>query len=420
MNTFAKTSDFTQSSDFFALALEQGEATYLNHDKLMERQTRVKQAYAPEGLVQLKTMVDAFTSGQADLTAMQFYLELEQASLLVLFHTLPRRGERNKHANGLQQTYGDHIRLMMLGFDMFDQSDIEWLVRRRWQKPVTVDREQLEASIQRYHDLKLSPSEKVAVWIASALHDYGKIFRRGYGLDAEDAAPLCADLVDALAPAGTKELIHYCIRNHDLIEHTVTGSTPTGFITEPLLDIPVEVRPRAMPMLALIQHIGAASLGEGRLAKSKLDIYNACFDGTIVADGSLEARLGRLLFGATAVPDPAATHRASVVLNQVNAEDRAIIMHLLDQTVLHGWSAVREQILEEDNDEAISLPRMIDTLALVGNIWSNTQPIPQHVVMARPHLLAKCTAGGDGKAARSNADDKSTRLLNGAEALILR
>lgn len=408
-------------SDLFSLSLDHSEATYLSFEKLVERQKRVQSAYDPEGLAHVKAMVDEYVAGRRDLTAMEFYLAFEQASVLVLFHTLPRRGERNKHANGLQQTYGDHIRLMMLGFDRFDVSDIDWLVGRRWQKPVDVNRAELDDSIKRYHSLNLNRSEKVAIWITSALHDYGKIFRRGYGLDAEDAAPLCEEIVEALAPEGMEEFIHFGIRNHDLIEHTVTGNTPANFISEPLDALPAAVRARAMPMLALIQHIGAASLGEGRLSKAKLDIYNACFDGTIVADGSVQARLGRLLFGGRAVVDSSATARAAAHLDSQDAATRGTILKLLDRTVLHGWGAVREQILEEEvDDEGKALPRLAKTLAIVGRLWSESKPVPTHVVMARPHNLVKCTAANGGNGDRPENEDRTTQLLNGAVALILR
>jgi hypothetical protein len=281
----------SQISDMFALTLDQGEATYLSPENLNLRRERIQNSYSPNGLANLKKRVDQYIAGERDLTAMEFYLAFEQASVLVLFHAFPRRGERNRHANGLQQTYGDNIRLMMLGFDKLDRSDIGWLMKRRWHDPIDVKKAELEDNVKRYHDLKLTPSERVAIWIASALHDYGKIFRRGYGLDAEDAAPLCDKLVQALAPDGMVELIHFGIRNHDLIEHAVTGDTPACFIKEPLDALPDTVRARAMPMLGLIQHIGAASLGEGRLTRAKLDIYNACLNGDIIADQSVEAPL---------------------------------------------------------------------------------------------------------------------------------
>ncbi len=410
----------SKSGNLFALALDHGEATYLERDELLARRDRVRHAYDPAGLENLKAMTSDYIAGRRDLTAMEFYLELEQASLLILFHTLPRRGARNMHANGLQQSYGDHIRLMMLGFDKFDQFDIDWLVSRRWQTPIDVGRSELEESMRRYHDLDLAPSEKVAMWITSALHDYGKIFRRGYGLDAEDAAPLCKDLVEGIAPEGMSELIHYGIRNHDLIEHTVTGDTPAGFITAPLAELPEQVRPRALPMLALIQHIGAASLGEGRLSKAKLDIYTACLDGTIVASGDSETRLGRLIFGGRAVPDPDATARAAEWSAGMAGQDRRVLLDLLDRTVLHGWSAVRSRILDEEGDDGDPIARLVRTLVLVGRLWSGTSPVPTHVVMARPQELVKCTAAGGCGDLRPNGEDKTTELLNGAVALILR
>ena len=228
MNQISNLNQISKVSDIFSLTLDHTEATYLSHENFIERRDRIENAYSPVGLANLKKRVDEYIAGQRELTAMEFYLAFEQASALMLFHAFPRAGERNRHANGLQQTYGDHIRLMMLGFDMLDRSDIGWLMKRRWRNPVDVEQPELEDSIKRYHDLNLSRSERVAIWTASALHDYGKIFRRGYGLDAEDAVPLCDKLIEVLSPDGMVEFIHYGIRNHDLIEHTVTGDTPAA------------------------------------------------------------------------------------------------------------------------------------------------------------------------------------------------
>jgi hypothetical protein len=408
----------TKTEDLFSLTLDHSEATYLDREKLLERQRRVQAAFDPKGLADLKTMVDAYIAGTRDLSAMEFYLEFEQACALVLFHTLPRRGERNKHANGLQQTYGDHIRLMMLGFDKFDESDMDWVMTRRWMDPISIERPELEESVQRYLDLKFSRSEKVAVWITSALHDYGKIFRRGYGLDAEDAAPLCEDLVEALAPDGMSELIHYGIRNHDLIEYTISGDTPASFITAPLMDVPESVRDRAMPMLGIIQHIGAASLGEGRLSGAKLEIYNACCDGSIVADGSIAARLGRMLYGPRAVPDAQATAKAQAQLDAMDAGVRADLEALLEDTVLLGWEPIYDMVEETETDEAASVARQIKALEITHQLWSDAGK-PEHVVYARPHLLVKA-AGADGDTSRAGNEDTMADLLNGAKALILR
>ena len=121
-------------SDMFSLTLDHRDATYLSREDLIARRERVQNSYSPDGLANLKKRVDEYIAGQRELTAMEFYLAFEQASVLVLFHAFPRRGERNRHANGLQQTYGDHIRLMMLGFDMLDRSDIGWLMKRRWRR----------------------------------------------------------------------------------------------------------------------------------------------------------------------------------------------------------------------------------------------------------------------------------------------
>ena len=407
--------EISRISDMFSLTLDHGEATYLSREEATARKQRVERAYSADGVARLKSVLDDFIGEARELTALDFYLAFEQASLLVLLHAFPRPGERNRHANGLQQTYGDHIRLMMLGFDRYDQSDVDWLMSRRWRDPLDVDLAGIEASVALYHSLKLNRSERAAIWIAAALHDYGKLFRRGYGLDAEDAAPLCATLIEALSPVGMSELIHYGVRNHDLIEHTVTGDTPACFITEPLAELPGHVRHRALPMLALIQQIGAASLGEGRLAKAKLDIYNACLAGDIVDDESVEARLGRLLFGPQAVPEPAAKARAGEILARLGDADRAGLLALLDRTVVLGWKAVRKEIQWEAG-ERDATARLVAALLLIGKLWSQASGPPAHVVLARPKELVKRIGGG----ARPGADDVTTALLNGTSALILR
>jgi hypothetical protein len=276
----------SQISDMFALTLDQGEATYLSPENLNLRRERIQNSYSPNGLANLKKRVDQYIAGERDLTAMEFYVAFEQASVLVLFHAFPRRGERNRHANGLQQTYGDHIRPMMLGFAKLDRSDIGWLMKRRWHDPIDVKKAELEDNVKRYHDLKLTPSERVAIWTASALHDYGKIFRRGYGLDAEDAAPLCDKLVQALAPDGMVELIHFGIRNHDLIEHAVTGDTPACFIKEPLDALPTPCAPAPCPCSGSFNTLALRAWGKdgsrGRNSTSTMPVSMAILSPTKV------------------------------------------------------------------------------------------------------------------------------------------
>ena len=79
----------SQISDMFALTLDQGEATYLSPENLNLRRERIQNSYSPNGLANLKKRVDQYIAGERDLTAMEFYLAFEQASVLVLFHAFP-------------------------------------------------------------------------------------------------------------------------------------------------------------------------------------------------------------------------------------------------------------------------------------------------------------------------------------------
>jgi hypothetical protein len=45
---------------------------------------------------------------------------------LLGYHTILRDGPRNRSRDGLQQSYGDHNRLLMLGLDRLLAGDVEW------------------------------------------------------------------------------------------------------------------------------------------------------------------------------------------------------------------------------------------------------------------------------------------------------
>jgi hypothetical protein len=76
-------------SDMFSLTLDQGEATYLTRENLNLRRDRIQNSYSPDGLASLRKRVDEYIAGKRELTAMEFYLAFEQASVLVLFHAFP-------------------------------------------------------------------------------------------------------------------------------------------------------------------------------------------------------------------------------------------------------------------------------------------------------------------------------------------
>ena len=52
-----------------------------------------------------------------DLTGLELYYALERSTPLLQFHAILRDGPQNRDGSGLQQSYGDHNRLLMLGLD---------------------------------------------------------------------------------------------------------------------------------------------------------------------------------------------------------------------------------------------------------------------------------------------------------------
>jgi hypothetical protein len=62
--------------------------------------------------------------------AAETFSDLEGSSLLFLMNLIPRKNHRNRYPTGLQQSYGDHNRLMMLGIDKLATGDWNWLLLR--------------------------------------------------------------------------------------------------------------------------------------------------------------------------------------------------------------------------------------------------------------------------------------------------
>lgn len=408
-NTVQKLMD---ADNLFKLAELQPEASTLNDSAKQHRMQQIQQAYNPDALAKLRTELDKFSQGDRALTALNFYLEFEKCSPLVLFHTFPRKGIRNLNNNGIQQSYGDHVRLLLLGFDMFDQSDIDWLMTRLWGSPADTTPSDLEDIVDAYHKLSLDPTTKAAIWIIAALHDYGKIFRRGFGLDAEDAEPLCKGLLAELADPALHDFIQFGIRHHDLIEYVITGETPCHFISEPASMLEGQLKKASMPMLALIQFIGAASLGEGRITKEKREIYHACMNGEITKDHSTSARLGRLLFGTQVLPSQTHKLQAENCLRDLNELDRLVLTSMLEIAVLHDWTDVRTSVLAQSKYEPEAVSTMLDSLIGAAKMWKDSYADHTHVVFENPDAAINGFK-------QEEIAPLSTRLLNGSQALII-
>ena len=396
------------------------EPSRISEDEQQHRANQIRNAHDPQALAQLRTTLDQYVAGDIDLRAVDFYYRLERCTPLMLFHMFPRKGQRNQHRNGLQQSYGDHIRLLMYGFDVMDNADLDWLLQRRWESPVDVDEKDLKDCIGAYNQLNLSRTDRASMWIAGALHDYGKIHRRGFGLDAEDAEPLCNVLLDELCDPALHDFIVFGIRNHDLIEYVVTGETPTSFIARAVEELPQTTRRLAMPLLGIIQLTGAASLGEGRITRTKVDIYNNCLDSEIIADQSVEARLGRLFYGSQGVIDAEAREKVPAIFERLSPAERELLWGFLGNVVLHDWVDLREAILVGRPATPQSENTMVKSLIAAARLWEAQFSDHTHVVFdnGADALLESVTNGhgeDDGFALRA----MSTRLLNDTRALIL-
>src|SRR5437879_6229503 len=72
----------------------------------------------------LTTMVDGFLRRARSLTGLELYYEIERATPLMGFHAMIRKGPQNRMRSGLQQSYGDHNRLLMLALDKLVARDL--------------------------------------------------------------------------------------------------------------------------------------------------------------------------------------------------------------------------------------------------------------------------------------------------------
>jgi len=374
----------------------------------------IRAGFDGHAVAEARRRLDAFVAGRETLTAIEFYGLVEAATPLLLFHTLPRAGARNRLHCGLQQSYGDHTRLLLLGFDAFDRRDLPWVLTRRWGNPTDATPEMLGSCIDAYHALGFTPADKAVAWVAASLHDYGKLNRRGFGLDAEDAEPLAHPLLAQLCDPALLEPIVFAIRNHDLIEHVVTGATSAAFIADQIDALPASLRGKAVGMLAMIQLVGAASLGEGRITSRKIDIFKACLDRSIIGDTSAQARLGRMLEGEQVVADAGATSRARALIQSLPEGRRARITAILDHALLHDWDAQRDEILAgRAYSEAMHAPIVLNVLEHASKAWEAAGR-PLHVVFDDPAALADPATPGWA------SDAATIELLNGSRALLLR
>ena len=301
----------------------------------------------PDGIAPL---LERFLRGCESLTALEFYYRLERVTPLLEFHTMLRTGSQNRSANGLQQSYGDHNRLLMLGLDKLVAGDAEWY-RTRVDATGHVTDDELSSCLDRAATLDLRPEIALALWLAAALHDCGILCGGAPYVDVEDGVVLSRDLVEALCPAGMRDLTYFVLRHHDYIKDAHLGEVPVSLIADALDELDAALRSIAVAALGLVQVAGAASLGDGRLGAFRIAIFRSCLDGSALDDRSRLTRLSRLLHRGRPTTSQG-RDVASALLDSLGPQDREKIERLLENTSVHGW---HRAITERDAQEQVSL-----------------------------------------------------------------
>jgi len=300
-----------------------------------------------------RAAIDAFRSGTKALTGLDLYYALELTSPLLEYHTILREGPRNRSRDGMQQSYGDHNRLLMLGLDRLLAGDVAWYEDRLDpESPPTADA--LRACLAAAAALDLERDALVALWLGAALHDCGMVWHRGPHVDVEDGIVMSRGVFDALCPPAHRELAEFALRHHDYIKDVFLGEMPTGPTASALAQLPADQRAIATAALGCIQVAGAASLGVGRLSAFRIGIFDACLHGDPLADSRPTTRLARLC-----TDDPEHTP----VRNDVDVEPGAVTIELLERVGLHGWH--REAA---DLDDGARLAAL-DDLAARNQAW---------------------------------------------------
>jgi hypothetical protein len=279
----------------------------------------------------VRGVIDAYRDGRASLSGLELYYELERSTSLLTFHTMLREGARNRSRSGLQQSYGDHNRLLMLGLDKLVEGDLDWY-RSRIATGHAVSDEALVRCFRRVAALELSRDSLVALWLAAALHDCGMLCGRGAYVDVEDGVVLSRPIIDALCPEGLRDLALFVLHHHDYIKGVFLGEVPPSLLAAELDALPQDQRAIAMVALGCVQVAGAASLGEGRVEAFRIDVFDRCSDGAALDDRRPSIRFARLL-----APTPSAELPPAAVAP-------AGLAPLLESAAVHGWQRVTADV----------------------------------------------------------------------------
>jgi len=394
--------DLKARSDTSAMSAEEG----------TERRDRLYAAVCESSVAVLAGRFVEHVAGRHTLTCLDVCHSLEQSTPLLLLHLIVRKGSRNRLDSGLQQTYGDHTRMLAFAIDRMAAGDTSWLADRVW-KGVVMPEHTISRCIQDFLDLALDRGQQLALWLAASLHDYGKLHGRRSGLDPEDGVVLVEQLLARVEPVQDfLALVLFAVRNHDVIESVTTGEAPPSFISEQLDTLPAGQRRLALALVGVIQLAGAASLGTGRIVPSKVAIYDKCLDASITAEVPTADR-ARALCSAV---DRGEHHFATLAV-----DDRQAIIRdeqardLLGRIVLHGWDDLRDEAWAKYGDQAF--PVLNGALEVLARASASAGMPIRHLVIdgtARSRLLA------DADAAARYLTVLQDRALNGEYYLTVR
>jgi hypothetical protein len=318
-----------------------------------------------------RAAIDAFRVGNQPLTGLDLYYELERVSPLLEYHTILRDGPRNLSRDGLQQSYGDHNRLLMLGLDRLIAGDEDWYADRL-DPAAPPDPEALQSCLATAGSLDLERDALVALWLAAALHDCGMVFQRGPHVDVEDGIVMCGGVLDELCPAEYRDLAEFALRHHDYIKDVFLGEMPARPTADALEALPSEHRAIGTAALGCIQVAGAASLGAGRLTAFRVRIFDACVHGAPLADDRSTTRLARLC-----TFDPERTP----VRDDVSVEPGAEVGDLLERTGLLGWHRTTASLEDRARLD------VLDALARANRDWK-----ADHIVLRDGSAAAVASA----------------------------
>jgi hypothetical protein len=339
------------------------------------RLARLNELVSPSMLARLNAQATAYVAGDARLSGLTVCHGLEQSTPLLLLNLITRSGARNRLSTGLQQTYGDHTRMLAYGIDQLLAGETAWLYGRVWPGS-GVSEADVARCVEAIAALHIDRTQRLALWVAASLHDYGKLYGRRNGLDPEDGVALVAPIVAAIEPIRElADVVTFAVRNHDLIESVTTGGTPASFVAEQLRRLPAAQRQLAMAFLGVIQLAGAASLGMGRIVASKVEIFEQCLSGDIVADESPQRRASALCSAALRGDHHFVTVADEIRATELDSQTR----DFLGRVVLHGWEDVRHDLWSKRGAEAFAELNAI--LVGLAGIMAAQAPDGRHLVI---------------------------------------